>query len=407
MTTESDGNGTQAQTDGHDGLARQLQAAQASARMARQAYREVFDAVSDMIAVHDAETGEILEVNKAALDLTGYTREDYMAKQIVGLSPPGEQYSPDRIAAYVKRAAAGEPQCFEWGFVHRSGEVRQTEVRLKRANISGRKCLLACVRDITEQKREEKRRTEHEEQLRHLSAQLSRTRDDERRRISDGLHDDVAQTLVACAYQATLADRAETPEEARAILDELRRLLKQATDRVRSLSFELAPRTLYVLGLSEAIRELCDSMSARFGMKFTVMADDSVRRAEQTSEVVLFNAARELLFNVVKHAGVKGATVSLTCMDEMLALRVSDRGAGLTTTSEESDADAGGLGLHAIRGRLRDVQGQLTIDSVPGGGTAVSVRVPLRTASRTDTPDATKVGPVEPNVPGEQTEADV
>lgn len=231
--------------------------------------------------------------------------------------------------------------------------------------------------DITERKRAEQMNLEYQMQLRRLSARLTSAQDDEQRRIAEGLHDDVAQILAACSVKLALAGKAENMAEARVLHDETDELLAEANEKIRSLSFELSSSTLYRLGLREAVHELCGSMSMRYGMRFELEDDGQVRGLDETTSTMLFKAARELLFNVVKHAGVKQATVSICRADGNLKLMVEDHGAGFQNLRAAENYNAStGLGLFGIRERLNDMNGELKIESVPGIRTRVTLWVP-------------------------------
>ena len=121
-------------------------------------YREIFDLATDMIVVQDLQTGAVIDINDETARQTGYTREEYLAHGIEVTSPEGPEYAPERAIARVMAAAAGEPQLFEWGFVHKDGTFHPTEVHLKRVTLAGEERLLGVVRDISERRAVERER---------------------------------------------------------------------------------------------------------------------------------------------------------------------------------------------------------------------------------------------------------
>jgi PAS domain S-box-containing protein len=118
-------------------------------------YREIFDLATDMIIIQDINTGEILEVNDAATRVTGFTPDEIKRMGVAGFSPKSENFSPEKAAEFMIKAAQGEPQLFEWGFIDKSGQFHPTEVHIKKVSIRGQARLLGIVRDITERKRVE------------------------------------------------------------------------------------------------------------------------------------------------------------------------------------------------------------------------------------------------------------
>lgn len=233
------------------------------------------------------------------------------------------------------------------------------------------------LRDITARKRESDLRAKREKQLRALAARLASAQDVEQRRIARGLHDDVAQLLTACGVKLALADQARDPDQARNLRLEAEDLLEESVGKIQSLSFELFSSTLRRLGLLPALKELCQSVEDRYGVHFRLR----VRGGEDTSletamETVLFKITRELLFNVVKYAGVAEGWISLDLQTDYVELAVEDEGVGFETGKEEPTLGQG-LGLFGIRERVRDFGGSMEIRSVPGNGTLVRIRVPL------------------------------
>ncbi|MFO8175305.1 MAG: PAS domain S-box protein [Longimicrobiales bacterium] len=233
------------------------------------------------------------------------------------------------------------------------------------------------LRDVTARRREADLRARREDRLRQLSARMASAQDLEQRRIAQGLHDDVAQLLTACSIKNVLAESTRDEDIRRALHKEMEELLDQAARKVQSLSFELYSSTLRRLGLREALEELCDSMTRRYGIRFEFESEGEMGPLDKDTQTVLFKIARELLFNVVKHAGVAEARVILYRGDESLRLEVEDRGVGLPPGWNEEEVGLGrGLGLFGIRERIQDIGGEMRIRSAPGDGTRVSIVVP-------------------------------
>jgi len=244
--------------------------------------------------------------------------------------------------------------------------------------------LIALVRDITDRKLTElalmRLNAELEQrvtdrtalaeqragQLRQLARRLAETAQTERRRIARILHEDLQQILVGIHYQIHLL-RAHDP----ARVAETEAQIQQALRVSATLTAELSPAILYEEGLSAALPWLADQMRIRHGLEVHTEIrtecghDDGV-------PVFLYNAARELLLNVIKHAAVKVATVVLERdPDDRLRLMVSDPGRGF----DASNHDTSRYGLFEIREQVAGFGGVCTIDSRPGGGTRVTLTV--------------------------------
>ena len=238
------------------------------------------------------------------------------------------------------------------------------------------------LRDITARKELEKKQAWHRDRLRKLAAKLASAQEDEQRRIAQGLHDDVAQLLAACGVKLTLAETEPKAARRRALNEEVQALLRLASGKLQSMSFELYSSALGRLGLGPGLLELCQVMSRRYHMSFTLEGQESVGELDQETETILFRSVRELLFNVVKHAGVKEASVSLSGAHNRLTVAVEDSGRGFRGEIHGKLPDlTEGLGLFAIQERLTAIGGTIQIESTPHVMTRVTVSVPLHPPS--------------------------
>jgi PAS domain S-box-containing protein len=137
----------------YEGLAR--------AHMHEQSYREVFNATSEGIYVHDAKTGIILDVNDGAAALSGFTREELIGRPLQTFDAPGD-FSPDLAVSRIEGAAGAGTQTFEWFGRRKDGSEAWVEVSLRATSIQGEPRVLAVVRDIDERRRMQERLRESE-----------------------------------------------------------------------------------------------------------------------------------------------------------------------------------------------------------------------------------------------------
>ena len=222
----------------------------------------------------------------------------------------------------------------------------------------------------------EERIQERTSRLQRLASMLDSAQDAEQQRIAEGLHDDVAQLLAAARMKMAIARAAPTHQEAKERLEAADKLLSQAYEHLRLLSFELASSALYRWGLVDSLEKLCGGMNERYGASFSVVGTTVPGLMNDSVGSILFKAARECLFNVVKHSGTLEATVRLARSDGHLSLSVEDKGKGFEPG--QLDVSVGrGLGLFAVTERLRDVNGEISISSVPNERTTVTVTVPF------------------------------
>lgn len=141
-------------------------------RESEERYRTIFNSVNDMIITQDSITGEILDINKATLQQTGYTEKEFRELGVAGFSPKTAEFNPERIIELIKKAAMGQPQNYDWGFIDKQGKLHRTKVSLTRAKFQDKYQLIAVARDITRQKKSEERLRQSEKKYRTLVSNI-------------------------------------------------------------------------------------------------------------------------------------------------------------------------------------------------------------------------------------------
>jgi len=229
--------------------------------------------------------------------------------------------------------------------------------------------------DSTERRAAAARERQYQRRLSALAAELTLAEDTERRRLAEELHDRVSQTLAAAMMHLRTAQFTGGGCES----DELgltRELLEASIAETRTITTELFPPVLHELGLSEAIRWLCEETERVHGLPCVSESLGDFRNLGEQTETVLFRGARELLVNVAKHADASRASVVLSLEHDMIELSVEDDGHGFDPLDAAS-AGSAGFGLFSIRERLPHLGGELIIDSTPGDGVRATMRMPL------------------------------
>ena len=125
-------------------------------RASEESYRAIFESASDGIWVHELDSGAVIEINPAAAAMFGYSREEMLAAGHDALLYPGTEFTAERVAEYLQRAAAGETLRFEWLGRHRDGSEVWAEVTMRRTSIGGTPRILASARDIAERRAAER-----------------------------------------------------------------------------------------------------------------------------------------------------------------------------------------------------------------------------------------------------------
>jgi len=377
-------------------------------RESSQRLRRVIENSLDGIEQVNLETHTFEVISPSMERLTGFTREELVA---LGAEGKAARVHPDHQQAfreYMTRARE-HPEVLERPIVYlwrtKSGEWRwfsdnEQGVRNEQGQVE---VIVSVTRDITDAKQAEKELRESEERLRRLnetleervrertvrlrdmSLQMTRVEERARRRLAQVLHDHLQQLLAASRMQLNMLRGQARDESFVQVLDQVDRLLEESIDESRSLTAELSPTVLYSSGLSPALRWLAEHMQDRYNLQVDVEAEDLGNQTSEELRVAFFQAARELLFNVVKHAGVLRAQVRLRRLGkDALELGVSDQGSGMDVSQIEQQGES--LGMFSIRERIEALGGRMEIDSMPGRGTRVTLTAPLHLAEREQPP---------------------
>ncbi|MCC2641426.1 MAG: hypothetical protein K0S45_1839 [Nitrospira sp.] len=217
-----------------------------------------------------------------------------------------------------------------------------------------------------------------QERLRALASDLTLTEQRERRRLATELHDYLAQLVVASRLRVSQAIPKIQDPTLSASLTTVDQMLDQALTYTRSLVAELSPHILYRFGLAKSLVWLGDQMK-QHSLDVTVKTGDSSFTLPDDQAVLLFQSVRELLLNIVKHAGTAQAEITIN-VDECneLWICVEDNGVGFEPAAISSSEDSHSkFGLLSIRERMELLGGECEISSTPGAGTLAILRLPL------------------------------
>ncbi|MFO7957786.1 MAG: MASE3 domain-containing protein [Candidatus Brocadiia bacterium] len=237
------------------------------------------------------------------------------------------------------------------------------------------------------------------EQLQALASRLSRAEQRERKRLADILHDHIQQLIVAARMQLGSMKHEDDGDRMRTTAQGVDAILHEALEASRSLTVDLSPPALHRGGLVGGLNWLASRMRERNDFIVNVSSDSRAEPASEEVRFLLFECARELLFNAVKHAGVSEADVSLARTENArIRLVVSDSGKGFNPDElKDRSSDEVTFGLFSIQQRLTYLGGRMDIDSAPGRGTRVTLTAPLGEPGRQES--------LPPDVREEPTEA--
>ena len=342
---------------------------------------EMLDSAAIWISMLDAR-GNVTFWNRAAEHVSGYSREEVVGhtKLWKWIFPKPAQR--EELYSRLKELARKGERVENLEMPIRCKDGQRKIVSWHSSNLvdeSGR--LVGGVllgADVTDRKRAEERLKTYRERLRSLASQLALAEERERRRIATALHDEVGQALALARLKLGELAGASPRQEFTVLIRTVYDMIAQILKRTRSLTFELSPPVLYELGLGEAVGWLVDEFRKQHPIRWEFRGERHSPPLRDDVRVTLFQGARELLFNAVKHARAKTVKVRVECDPREVRIRIEDDGVGFAADELWSNLKAmDGFGLFSVRERLESLGGRLEVDSQPGRGTRATLAAPL------------------------------
>lgn len=224
-------------------------------------------------------------------------------------------------------------------------------------------------------------------QLRHVTHQILHAQEEERRKISRELHDEVAQILAGINVRLAALSKSASiePRDLRKRVAQTQRFVEEAIEVVHRFARELRPSMLDDLGLVPALRSYIRDLPASKGLRIRLEEGAGIETLDNPRSTVLYRVAQEALTNVIRHAHAREVTVRLRKIGGAVRIEVRDDGKSFRVDRIKRSKSGRRLGLLGMRERVEMVGGKLTIESTPGEGTTVRADVPLRTPPRKST----------------------
>jgi PAS domain S-box-containing protein len=343
----------------------------------------ILDNIPDQAWLKDTES-HYIQVNEAFMAACGLSEAQILGKT------PREVWPADWGDKYVdtdmKVVKSGQRIRYEEQRFSAAGEVRwfdtiKTPIFDAQGKVIGTSGI---SREITDRKRAEQELRESRAQLRELSAYLQSVREEERTRIARELHDELGQTLTAIQLGLGVLDsavRADSPASTLTTgLESMTAMVESATNAVQRLATDLRPPILDGLGLAAALDWQLEAFSERSGIKYELSLPPQLQFGGDV-DTAIFRIMQEALTNISRHAEASQVEVTLQLSDTELVLGISDNGKGMLLSNPSQRRR---LGLVGMRERAHMLGGELKIQSSPGKGTQIELRLPLVDNENTD-----------------------
>lgn len=208
------------------------------------------------------------------------------------------------------------------------------------------------------------------ENLRQMAERVVTAQEEERKRLSRELHDDLGQVLVAHLLKLkNLQMLAQTKNELNELIDDTNQIIS----RMRQIAQDIRPPLLDTLGFVSAMQTHSNEFGLRSNLQVRFEADEDIPKLSDVYSITLYRTLQESLTNIIKHANANQVWVELNADEQNVTLTVQDNGVGF---ADKEEVFKNGIGISSLRERLELVGGELFINSSPTKGTIISARLP-------------------------------
>lgn len=379
LTTKAPFRGPDGEIGGVIGVSQDVtesRAAEEEMRRQKEVLQTIFDHIPVMINFVDT-LGRVQLVNGEWERVMGWTLADAQARDM------SAEFYPDpderrRVMEFIRNPPPG------WtDFRTRTRDGRVIDTAWATVGLSDG-TIIGIGQDVTDRKRAEAERERlyrevaaSRTELEVLSRRLIEAQEEERSHLARELHDEIGPVLTT--VNLTLeAVRARVGPDAAERLDESRRVVDRAIEQVRSLSLDLRPASLDLLGLEPALRGYLARQAAHAGLALAFTSSLGAERLPPAMETVCFRVVQEAATNVLRHARATRLEVDLSRTAEEVRVTIRDDGAGFDVAAARERVLRGeGFGLVGMRERVQLFGGRIDVESAPGGGTTIEVHVPV------------------------------
>jgi two-component system sensor histidine kinase UhpB len=324
--------------------------------------------------------GKLTDANNRAAQLTGYTREALKGMDLRELLPP---WKPPPTPRLQRPSPVRRPGFREGRLIKKNGTKKNIGFCQQWLKINQDYCLIVRIREIREDRQPERIRRESQKKLRYLNYKIMNAQEEERRRISRELHDEVGQGLTAIKLFLTSINKDLSPEfrhTCQTMLD----FLDGFITNVRRLCRDLRPTLLEIMGLSESLDHLLKESSEMFHFTGASEIDDIDLLCDPEVQINIYRIIQEALTNIGKYARATKVFLKVKVKAARLQIKLEDNGIGFNIKEvvAQKAAPSGCMGLISMKERARMSGGALRIWSKEGKGTKVSVTIPLTDKGR-------------------------
>lgn len=335
-------------------------------RLSEMLYRDLFNNSPSAVGIMDKDTMQFLEVNETAINLYGYTREEFMQLNAYDVRVD-EQH--DWLTEQVNQGNYAGDKSVRM-HKKKNGEIIFVEPTITEIEYKNKKAYLITIHDITEKLKieEELKQIKISREIEIMRTALE-SEEKSRAEIGRELHDNINQLLVASTIFLKHALIVENNDKK--LISKSLDITNAAMEEIRKLSSSVVPPSLKVETLKEAISHIADNFKLSH-TKITVDINTDESIMEEAFKINMYRIIQEQCNNIIKHADAEEAKISLLQTDKHLILQITDNGKGF-----DMQQKAKGIGLSNIIHRAEVYYGTPRIESSPGNGCTIEIAFAL------------------------------
>jgi len=337
-------------------------------------FRAIFEHATDGMLVVDLETKKFLTGNTMICEMLGYSPEEIKNLKVADIH--AQEDLPYVLATFEELARGEYTLAADIPVKRKDGNIFYADINASRISLYEKPCIMGSFRDITERKRMQDSLMESERQLRTLSSSILSAQEQDRKRISRELHDDLGQILTAVLLDISRAEKQKIfiSSGSYNFMKRLRLILQEALQRVRNLSAILRPGVLDQLGLKAAVVSFLEEMEEQTGLKIIKKMQVHYNNIPESVSIAIYRILQEATTNIVKHAEAKQVIVKLRSDSKTISISIKDDGQGFNPESLPIDK---GIGFLGMKERVEWLGGVFKIESAHGRGTNIYAEFPL------------------------------
>lgn len=330
-------------------------------------YSDLFRFNPQPMWVYDPQSFKILQVNKAAIDHYGYSKEEFLSMSVLDIRD--KKYIPEVIVTAQKHNIP--EKIFKGKFFHKkkNGEIIEVEIYSSYVIIDSRELKLVIANDVTE-----KTLFEHK-----ITRAIIKTQEDERFEIGAELHDNVCQILATSRISLGMLKESLDPS-AEQLFAQAREYIDLAMEEIRNLSHRLAPAFFNDSSLGQAFEMLFSTFNIEEKYTISLYIDKNLNHynIDHELQLNLYRILQEQLRNILKYAKGSNIEVDLITNNGKLKMRIADNGIGFDKNKVKE-----GIGLANMKRRVELFFGRFEIYTSPGNGCEISIEIPLEKLEKT------------------------